>query len=139
MSENNSNSKTYVTKDPVRRRRAYMYDDMAQGMAKAKMRQKYDDGLYGEAADFDEDYKAVLSMYASDIETLSSDEKAKLYGRYLAVYRMAFEAGRLDDARKILDSMTKLTVASDKGVTLESGSGRITISFGLGGGAEQDD
>lgn len=115
-----------------------MYDDIVAGRAKCKMREIYESGKYGKYADdFDADYDKVLTMYATDMESLTEAERNKLYSRYLAVYRMAYEQGRIDDARKVLDSMAKLNTMANVEVGMAE-DGVIKISFGLGRKEEDD-
>lgn len=115
-----------------------MYDDIVAGRAKCKMRETYEAGKYGKYADdFDADYDKVLTMYATDMESLTEAERSKLYSRYLAVYRMAYEQGRIDDARKVLDSMAKLNAMTNVEVGMAE-DGVIKISFGLGKKEEDD-
>ena len=107
-----------------------MYDDLASGMAKVKIKQRYENGGYGTGCDdFERDYRVVIRCYAMNIENIADDERAKLYGRYQEIYRLALERGRIKDAREILDAMVKLSgVNKDGGI--EVGDGTITISFG---------
>lgn len=120
-----------LTPDAEMNRRMMMYDAIIEGMPKARLKASYKKGEFGKPGDFDEDYAFVIDLYSCDIENLEKDEKAKLYARYLAAYRMAYRQGSLRDIREILNAMAKLTLQSEQQATVKTNNGDITITFGF--------
>lgn len=119
-----------------------IYDDIVEGYSRSEIWRKYEAGEYANPLDvddlesvFNDEYNAVIKMYAKDIEFLPIEERTKMYNRYLRVYRMAMDRGRFSDARQILDSMVRLAGSSaEQGkpkVEIGSDNGTITVSFGL--------
>lgn len=127
-----------ITPDADMNRRMLMYDSIIEGMPKAKMRESYKKGEFGKPGDFDEDYAFVIDLYSCDIENLEKDEKAKLYARYLAAYRMAYRQGSLRDMREILNAMAKLTIQSEQQATVKTNNGDITITFGFSKNGDEE-
>ena len=119
-----------------------IYDDIVEGYSRSEVWRKYQDGEYANPLDvddlesvFNDEYNAVIKMYAKDIEFLPIEERTKMYNRYLRVYRMAMDRGRFSDARQILDRMVRLAGSSSEPgkpkVEIGSDNGTITVSFGL--------
>ena len=141
MSEEKKTKKNNKIPDYIWR----IYDDVADGYPRSECWRKYKECNYNNpSADedsFNADYKQVISLYARDIEHLPMEERAKMYNRYLRVYRAVMDRGRFNDARQILDAMVRLTgSAAETGapsMTLTpDGGGKVTVTFGLNANGE---
>lgn len=109
-----------------------MLNDLTEGQSKAYIRERFGNGGYGtpEKTTFDRAWGKLIRDYAHELEN-DEDERAKLYARYLSIYKMAVDNGRASDARQILDSMAKVAGLTNERLTLEPiDNGGITITFG---------
>lgn len=101
-----------------------MYNDMVEGANYLYMLKRWLSGAYGNALgasvevdedEFNDRYTRVIKHLRENIEQLDDDERSKMYGRYLALYKMASDGKNVRDARAVLDSMSKLQGLSDTG------------------------
>ena len=124
---------------------ASLYDDIVEGASRLYMLRKWLSGAYGnqmttvEADEeaFAEAYNEAVKYLKLNLEELDDNERDKLYGRYLAVYKAALDNGDLKNARGTLDSMVKLqglSKSDNKQISVKNDkeNDTITISFGLG-------
>lgn len=109
-----------------------MLNDLTDGQSKAYIRDRFESGGYGtvEKTTFERAWKKLIVEYAFELEN-NEDERAKLYARYLNIYKMAVDNGRAADARQILDSMAKIAGLADERLTVDAGGSSVTISFGI--------
>ena len=110
-----------------------MLSDLTDGQSKAFIRERFENGGYGEVGKltFGKAWAKLIRDYAHELEN-DEDERAKLYARYLSIYKMAVDNGRAADARQILDSMAKVAGLTNERLTLEPiDNGGITITFGV--------
>lgn len=113
-----------------------MYHDMVMGESFVAMKRKWYAGGYSpdmKENDFDVAMKALARYTALNVEKLENDERARLYARYLAIYKTAMDVGQLREAKGTLDSMAKLLGLnkSNENVEVSKDNDSITISFGL--------
>ena len=110
-----------------------MLNDLTDGQSKAYIRERFEKGGYGEVgkATFAKSWAKLIRDYAHELEN-DEDERAKLYARYLSIYKMAVDNGRAADARQILDSMAKVAGLTNERLTLEPIDNKnIVITFGI--------
>jgi len=110
-----------------------MLNDLTDGQSKAYIRDRFENGGYGEvgSSTFGKSWAKLIRDYAHELEN-DEDERAKLYARYLNIYKMAVDNGRASDARQILDSMAKVAGLTNERLTLEPiDNAGITITFGV--------
>lgn len=110
-----------------------MLNDLTDGQSKAYIRERFENGGYGDVSgtNFPRAWAKMIRDYAHELEN-DEDERAKLYARYLSIYKMAVDNGRAADARQILDSMAKVAGLTNERLTLEPiDNGGITITFGV--------
>lgn len=110
-----------------------MLNDLTDGQSKAYIRERFEGGGYGptDGHGFATSWSKLIRDYANELEN-DDDERAKLYARYLSIYKMAVDNGRAADARQILDSMAKVAGLTNERLTLEPiDNGAITITFGI--------
>lgn len=110
-----------------------MLSDLTDGQSKAYIRDRFENGGYGEVGGltFGKAWAKLIRDYAHELEN-DEDERAKLYARYLSIYKMAVDNGRAADARQILDSMAKVAGLTNERLTLEPiDNAGITITFGV--------
>lgn len=115
-----------------------MYGDMVNGDSFVSIKRRFNGGGYGaemKDKDFDVALTALARYTQLNIATLDEDERARMYARYLAVYKTALDNGLLREAKGTLDSMVQLLGVGknkDNAVKIEKGdSDTINISFGL--------
>ena len=110
-----------------------MLNDLTDGQSKAFIRDRFENGGYGpvEKTTFERAWSRLIRDFAHELEN-DEDERAKLYARYLNIYKMAVDNGRAADARQILDSMAKVAGLTNERLTLEPiDNAGITITFGI--------
>ena len=110
-----------------------MLSDLTDGQSRAYIRNRFENGGYGtpEKTSFDRAWGKMIRDFAHELEN-DEDERAKLYARYLNIYKMAVDNGRASDARQILDSMAKVAGLTNERLTLEPiDNAGITITFGV--------
>lgn len=110
-----------------------MLTDLTDGQSKAYIRNRFVNGGYGEVggSTFGKAWAKLIRDYAHELEN-DEDERAKLYARYLSIYKMAVDNGRAADARQILDSMAKIAGLTNERLTLEPIDNKnIVITFGI--------
>ena len=109
-----------------------MLGDLTDGQSKAFIRERFEGNGYGqkENVTFERAWNKLIQEYARELEN-NETERAKLYARYLNIYKMAVDGGRASDARQILDSMAKVAGLTNERLTLDTANNGITISFGI--------
>ena len=110
-----------------------MLNDLTDGQSKAAIRERFENGGYGptDGHAFATSWSKLIRDYANELEN-DEDERAKLYARYLSIYKMAVDNGRAADARQILDSMAKVAGLTNERLTLEPiDNQNIVITFGI--------
>lgn len=121
-----------------------VYKDIAEGYTRTQLKNKLMRGGYKEQkkplaqrAAYDI-YNVAVNRYCEDVDEEAEKIRAKLLGRYEAVYKEAFKKGDMYNARGALDSIGRIFLGVTRNnikMNINSGQskdGSITIKFGFG-------
>ena len=120
-----------------------VYKDIAEGYTRTQLRNKLMKGGYKEQKkpliqrQAYHIYDVAVKRYCEDVDEEAEKLRAKLLGRYEAVYKEAFKKGDMYNARGALDSIGRIFLGVTRNnikMNINSGQskdGSITIKFGF--------
>ena len=112
-----------------------MYNDVIRGKQKYQIREKFTDGGYDNSTKSDRSFfdywNGMMDLFAEEFEENKKQLKSKFISRYMYLYEKCVEAGKLKEAREVLDSLKKMTGMDEpieQDINIQGG---FVIDFGL--------
>lgn len=113
-----------------------MYKDLLDGFMKWEIQDKFIKGFYaykptGKKIDntwFEKAWNQMLQFFSLDRESDITEQRDKMYARFLSLYKQNLENNNLKEARLTLDSLNKLLGLNQDNIKMQIND-QVVIDF----------